>query len=62
MANEQYKGCKNPRRTYLRRVNSKGEEVMPTITATQAKGIQAQMDFGGGYVIEVFRTSKGNDE
>ena len=43
-------------------MNSKGEEVMPTITATQAKGIQAQMDFGGGYVIELFRTSKGNDE
>lgn len=40
---------------YTRRTNSNGEDVAPTLTASISKGVQNQLDFGGGYVIDYFR-------
>ena len=47
------------KRKYTRRVNSNGEDVMPTICSTFYKGVQRQLDNGGGYVLDYFiRTKK----
>lgn len=43
------------RKNYTRRTNSNGEDVAPTLTASIAKGVQNQLDFGGGYVIEHYK-------
>lgn len=42
----------------LRRVNSNGEDVYPTVCATQYKGVQAQMDAGGYYILDFQRKKK----
>ena len=43
-------------KTYTRRVNSNGEDVYPTVCATQYKGVQQQMDRGGiTYLISTAR-------
>lgn len=36
-------------------MNSNGEHVMPTISAVELKGPQAQKDRGGGYILAVRR-------
>jgi len=41
-------------RVYTRRVNSNGDDVAPTITCTISKGVQRQLDNGGGYVLDYF--------
>lgn len=41
-------------RVYARRCNSNGEDFAPTITCTIAKGVQRQLDYGGGYVLDYF--------
>ena len=50
------------KRRYIYRVNSNGEEVYPTVCATQYKGVQQQMDKGGYYIIEKGRYIKDNEE
>ena len=42
-------------KTYTRRVNSNGEDVYPTVCATQYKGVQQQMDRGGYYILDFYR-------
>ena len=37
---------------YIRRVTSNGEDVYPTVCATQYKGVQQQMDKGGYYILD----------
>lgn len=39
-------------KNYARRVNSNGEDVYPTVCATQYKGVQRQIDVGGYYILE----------
>ena len=43
------------KRQYVRRVNSNGEDVSPTICSTICKGVQRQLDNSGGYVLEFIR-------
>lgn len=43
---------------YTRRVTSNGEEVYPTVCATHYKGVQQQMDVGGGYVLDYMRRKR----
>ena len=46
------------KRKYTRRVNSNGEDVMPTICSPFYKGGQRQLDNGGGYVLDYFLKPK----
>lgn len=39
---------------YVRRCNSNGEDIAPTITCTISKGVQRQLDNGGGYILDYF--------
>lgn len=51
-------------KVYTRRVNSNGDDVSPTITCTISKGVQRQLDNGGGYVLDYFivrKRRKAND-
>lgn len=41
-------------RIYVRRINSNGGDIAPTITCTISKGVQRQLDNGGGYVLDYF--------
>lgn len=41
--------------SYVRRVNSNGEDIAPTITCTISNGVQRQLDYGGGYVLDYFK-------
>lgn len=53
-----------PKKVYTRRVNSNGGDVAPTITCTISKGMQRQLDNGGGYVLDYFvvrKRRKAND-
>jgi hypothetical protein len=43
---------------YIRRVTSNGEDVYPTVCATQYKGVQQQMDKGGYYILDYLRKKK----
>lgn len=49
---------------YLKRVNSNGENVAPTICSTIAKLPQQQAAYGGGYVLEYFKkdTTKAKEK
>ena len=47
-----HKAIKPPTKKYIRRVTSNGEDVYPTVCATQYKGVQQQMDKGGYYILE----------
>ena len=40
---------------YIRRVTSNGEDVYPTVCATQYKGTQRQMDKSGYYILEYIK-------
>lgn len=43
------------KRYYIRRVNSNGEDVAPTICTTICKGTQRQLDNSGAYVMDYIR-------
>lgn len=43
------------KRIYIRRVNSNGEDVYPTVCATQYKLPQRQGDNSGAYVLDYIR-------
>lgn len=51
-----------PEKVYLRRVNSNGDDVSPTITCTISKGVQRQLDNGGGYVLDYYIVRKRRKE
>lgn len=46
------------KRKYVRRLNSNGEDVAPTICSTIYKGVQRQLDNGGGYVLDYLKKEK----
>lgn len=50
-----HKYTKPPTKKYIRRVTSNGEDVYPTVCATQYKGVQHQMDKGGYYIMEYLK-------
>ena len=43
---------------YTRRVNSNGEDVYPTVCATQYKMPQQQGDLSGAYILDYFKKRK----
>lgn len=49
---------KDTKKTYTRRVNSNGEDVYPTVCATQYKMPQQQGDLSGAYIIDYFLRDK----
>lgn len=51
-----------PKKVYTRRVNSNGDDVSPTITCTISKGVQRQLDNGGGYVLDYYIVRKRRKE
>lgn len=50
---------KTSHRKYTRRINSNGEDVYPTVCATQYKMPQQQGDLSGSYVSDYFKLSRG---
>lgn len=52
----------SPKKVYTRRVNSNGDDVSPTITCTISKGVQRQLDNGGGYVLDYYIVRKRRKE
>lgn len=46
--------CRGGQEVVVQTVNSNGGHVMPTISADEFKGAQAQKDNGGGYCVHSF--------
>ena len=44
-----------PKKKYTRRINSNGEDVYPTVCATQYKLPQRQGDYSGAYVLDYYK-------
>ena len=61
-------GRRGGQEVVVQTVNSNGGHVMPTISADECKGAQAQKDNGGGYCVHSFvqlravrESSRGSD-